>query len=364
MILTLSNAGTKYFGAGTLGIGGDLDVNGLAVADAITYNDTVEYFGPNKTVRYGFVNKNLQISGDGAVTSNTDLLVTSSLVINPDGTLNMNGNVLTVNGAIINSGTFISTNPSGSMSFYSKNSGDYNSLDSWANSSHTGTTTTRLPGTVNNDVLIIGNNKAINLTSNISNLGTVRVDSSGTLTQSGGTASTKDMQLKNGGTYNQSGGELGISHDLKIPTGATFNSNTGTVRFVGAMDGQTIYTGNVQLNNLIVDVSADYKLESGDEIKISGNYTNNNPALDNNAGTLNFNGTSPQTILSASSPASTNTMAGNLTVSNPSVTLLSDIGIQTSLNIINGGHINKNGNNIYLAGVLYTGPTPVELVSL
>ncbi len=33
------------------------------------------------------------------------------------------------------------------------------------------------------------------------------------------------------------------------------------------------------------------------------------------------------------------------------------------MNIINGGHINKNGNEIYLNGVLYTGPTPVELVS-
>ena len=142
--------------------------------------------------------------------------------------------------------------------------------------------------------MIIGNNKAINLTSNVSNLGTVRVDSLGTLNQSGGTASTKDMQLKNGGTYNQSGGELGISHDLKVPTGATFNATAGTVRFVGVMDGQTIYTGNVQLNNLIVDASADYKLDSGDEIKISGNYTNNNPSLDNNAGTINFNGTSPQ----------------------------------------------------------------------
>ena len=69
--------------------------------DAITYNDTVEYYGANKTVRYGFVNKNLQISGDGAVTSNTDLSVTNSLVIDPDGTLNMNGNVLTVNGELL-----------------------------------------------------------------------------------------------------------------------------------------------------------------------------------------------------------------------------------------------------------------------
>ncbi len=361
--LTLSNAGTKYFGAGTVGIGGNLELKDLAVVDAVTYNDTVKYFGTNKTVRYGFVNKNLKIDGDGAVMAGSNISVTNSLVINTSGTLNMDGYVLNVNGLLINNGNFVSTNPAGAMSFYSKNSGDANLLNSWANSGYNGTTTTRLPGTVNNDVLFIGNNKTINLTTNVSNLGTVRVDSSGTIAQTGGTASTKDMQLKNGGTYNQSGGELSVIHDLKVPTGATFNATAGTVRFNGAPSVGAIYTGNVQLNNLIVEVSADYKLESGDEIKISGNYTNNNSSLDNDLGSLIFNGTSPQQISTASNPASTKTLCGNLTVSNPSVTLLSDIGIQTSLNIISGGHINKNGNEIYLNGVLYTGPTPVELVS-
>ena len=249
------------------------------------------------------------------------------------------------------------------MSFYSKSSGDLNSLDSWANSGYAGTTTTRLPGAVNNDVLIIGNNKTINLTTNVSNLGTVRVDSLGTVNQSGGTASTKDMQLKNGGTYNQSAGELQISHDLKSPVGSSFNATAGTVRFNGAPSVGAIYTGNVQLNNLIVEVSADYNLKDGDVIKLSGDFTNYNTSLDNSLGTLIFNGTSLQQISSASSPAATKTMAGNVTVSNPNVTLLSDIGIQTSLTINSGGHINKNGNEIYLNGVPYTGPTPVELVS-
>ncbi len=361
--LTLSNSGTKFFGAGTVGIGGDLSINDLAVADAITYNDTVKYFGTNKTVRYGFVNKNLKIDGDCAVTSNTDLSVTNSLVINPDGTLDMNNNVLTVNGALISDGTFISTNAAGSMSFYSKNSGDANLLNSWANSGYNGTTTTRLPGTVNNDVLIIGN-KTINITSNVSNLGTIKVELSGILNQTDGIVSTKDLVLKNDGIYNQSGGELQINHDLKVPTGTTFNGTGGTVHFTGAAGGGADYSGNVQFNNLLVDAGADYNMDNNsDVIKISGNYTNNNSSLDNDKGTLTFNGTSPQTIYSASTPASTKTMAGNVTVSNPNVTLLSDIGIQTSLAFNSGGHINKNGNEIYLNGVLYTGPTPVELVS-
>ena len=91
---------------------------------------------------------------------------------------------------------------------------------------------------------------------------------------------------------------------------------------------------------------------NSDVIKISGNYTNNNSSLDNDKGTLNFNGTSPQTIESASSPASSRTIAANVIISNPSVTLLSNIGIHSSLSFNSGGHIDKNGFDIYLAGYI------------
>jgi hypothetical protein len=182
-------------------------------------------------------------------------------------------------------------------------------------------------------------------------------------TQTAGTVTTRDMELKNGGTYNQSGGEFQISRDLKVPLGTTFNGTDGTVRFTGAAGNGAIYTGNVQFYNLIVNAGADYNLANGDVIKIAGNYTNNNISLDNDKGTLIFNGSAPQTIYSASSPASTRTIAANVIISNPSVILLSDVGIHTSLTSNSGGHINKNGSDIYLAGVLYTGPTPVELVA-
>jgi hypothetical protein len=39
------------------------------------------------------------------------------------------------------------------------------------------------------------------------------------------------------------------------------------------------------------------------------------------------------------------------------------MGVHTSLSFNSGGHIDKNVHNIYLAGTLYNGPTPVELVS-
>jgi hypothetical protein len=76
--LTLSNSGTKYFGAGTVGVGGDLSVSGSAVVDATTYNDTVKYYGVNKTVRYGFVNKNVKLDNNTSVTAGANIPITKS----------------------------------------------------------------------------------------------------------------------------------------------------------------------------------------------------------------------------------------------------------------------------------------------
>ena len=130
----------------------------------------------------------------------------------------MNGYALNVNGTIINNGNFVSTNPAGSMSFYSKSSGDFNSLDSWSNSGYSGAAAIRLPGAVNNDVLIIGDNKTINLTSSISNLGTVRVDSSGTLNPYSYVISGSGLfDLRKGGT-------------LKITSPNGIDSDSGSIQ--------------------------------------------------------------------------------------------------------------------------------------
>jgi hypothetical protein len=76
-----------------------------------------------------------------------------------------------------------------------------------------------------------------------------------------------------------------------------------------------------------------------------------------------FNGTSDQTISSASSPANTLSTFGTLTIDNPgSVTLLTDVGVETSITITQGT-ADLNGNELYLSGEPYTGPLPVELVS-
>ena len=224
--LTLSNSGTKIFAAGTVGIGGNLSINDLAQVDAVTDNDTVKYFGTNKTVRYGFVNKNLKIDDNTSVTAGANIPVNNSLVISSGATLDMAGYVLTADSVIINDGTLISTNPVGIMSFYSKNTGNYNLLASWANSGYAGTNTPRLPGSVNNDVLIIGNGKTITLTSNVSNLGAIRVESTGTL-------STDSYFLSGKGKFDlRSGGTLKIgSADGISSSGSIGNIQTATRYF-------------------------------------------------------------------------------------------------------------------------------------
>ena len=121
-----------------------------------------------------------------------------------------------------------------------------------------------------------------------------------------------------------------------------------------------MYTGVVQFYNLIVDPGATYNMNTtSDTIRVAGNFTNNNPSLKCDVGTLILNGTSAQTFYSASS----NNVAANVIVSCPNVTLLSDLRVKTSFILKPGGHVNKNGFKIYQNGVEYTGPTPVELVS-
>ena len=186
--------------------------------------------------------------------------------------------------------------------------------------------------------------------------------------QTGGTVSTKDMEIKDGGTYNLFFGEFQISQNLKVPSGTpanSFNATGGTVRFTGAAGGMADYTGNVQFYNVLVDTGADYNTDNdNDNIKIAGNFINNSPKLDNDKGTITFNGTSAQTIYSASTPAATKTTFGNLVISNSTgVTFLSDIGADDSFAKTNGGTLNLNGYKLYVNGSEYTDPLPVELTS-
>jgi hypothetical protein len=272
------------------------------------------------------------------------------LIISSGAELNQTGGTLNTNGDINIIGSFIQT------------SGTLNT-----NRSQTDVEggSMIIEGTFSGNDVNVTSNGSVNVSGTFStNDNKITIDA-GTFLQSGGIVSTKDMELKNGGVYNQTSGELQIAHDLKIPTGTTFNSTAGTVRFTGNQGGGADYSGNVQFYNVVIEAGGNFNMNKDtDNILIAGNFTNYNPNLDNNKGTLTFNGTSPQTIYSVSNPAATRTLANNLIINNSAgVSLVSELGIQTGFFYNSNGFLATNNFNFYVNGVLYDGPLPVELSS-
>ena len=178
---------------------------------------------------------------------------------------------------------------------------------------------------------------------------------------SAGTIKVRDLEMKNGGTFNQSAGELVVQKDFKCPVGCTFASTGGTVGFAGAAGPGADYTGDIQFHDVIVDATGNYNMnKAADKIKISGNFTNNNPNLDNTLGTVTFNGTGNQTIFSSATPLPRRTTFGSLLINKPlgSISLLSNIAVENSFTQTSG-NLDLNGYIIYVAG----DPLPVELSS-
>ena len=358
----LTNSGQVTASSGTFTIdeyftnnaGKNITVNGGSI---IVKNNTSINSGSitvsSGSLDFGTAGKDLTINAGGSVTQTGGTVSIKNLTVNASGSYTYSGSSLQISGDLTNSGTVtLNTSPVNVAGKITNNAS--------GNISIGGATVTAQDDATNYGTMSISSGSL-----DFNTAGKKITINGGIFNQTGGTVKTKDMELINGGTYNQSNGEFQISHDLKVPVGNTFNGTGGTVHYTGAAGGGADYTGTVQFNNVLIDAGADYNMDNNsDVIKISGNYTNNNSSLDNDKGTLNFNGTSPQTIYSASTPASTKTMSANIIVSNSTgVTLLSDVGFQTNLSLQSGGFITKNGNKIYVGGSEYTAPVPVELVS-
>lgn len=167
------------------------------------------------------------------------------------------------------------------------------------------------------------------------------IASGGTVTQSGGTIYTKDYPAS-AGTFNQTGSSalFEIFHDWKPGAGSNFNSTAGTVQFTGSAGGGANFaTGTRQFTNIIVDAGVDPAFDnaSSSSIPVSGDFTNNNTALNlSTNGSFTINGTGNQTISSAST--GTNATFGNLTIdkSSGTVTLVSNVFIAADATITSG----------------------------
>ena len=113
----------------------------------------------------------------------------------------------------------------------------------------------------------------------------------------------------------------------------------------------------VLINN---GVNPKFDNNGGGNIKIAGDFTNNNPSLDVEEATFTFNGSGDQIIYSASTPLPATTTFGNLIIDKPSGTiqLLSDVAVENTFTEENGT-LDLNGNILWING----SPLPVELSS-
>ena len=140
----------------------------------------------------------------------------------------------------------------------------------------------------------------------------------------------KDFKIETSNcSFTQSGnGLITVGHDWKNL--GTFISTGGTVEFTGA-DGSAgpgvDFTGSNQFYNLILDVAdPGFDDDPGTVIKVAGDFTNNSSSLDVETAEFIFNGTSDQTISSASSPVPGTSTFGILTIDNPgTVTIQTDL---------------------------------------
>jgi hypothetical protein len=358
----LTNSGQVTASGGTFTIdefftnnsGCNINVNGGSI---IVKNNTSINYGSvtvsSGLLDFGTAGRDFTIASGGSVNQTGGTVKVKKLTVAASASYTFSGTTLDISGDLVNSGT-VTLNP-GIVNVAGQIQTEVGSNFTISGATVTAQNDATFKGTVtiSSGTLDFGsNNKA------------AFIDGS-TFNQYGGTIITENLELKNGSTYNQTGGELQVDHDLKIPVGTTFNSTGGTVRFTGEQGGGAEFYGNVQFHNVVIDAGASLNMDNNnDNIKISGNFTNNNPDLDNDKGTVTFNGTASQTIYSASTPPGSKTTFGNLVVSNPNgVTLLSDLGVHTSISFNSGGYINPDDNTIYLNGSVYNGPLPVELSS-
>jgi hypothetical protein len=202
----------------------------------------------------------------------------------------------------------------------------------------------------------------IHLATNLANTPSGKLIIDGGTVSSAGTIKVWDLELKNSGTFNQTNGEFVVYHDFKCPAGTTFASTGGTVRFAGDSGAGADYLGNIQFHNVVIDAGVNPKFDNNNNqtIKVSGNYTNNNTALDITKTTFVFNGSGDQTIYSASSPLPGKTTFGSLVIDKPSgsITMLSNVAVENSFTQTSG-FLDTNSYTLWVEGT----PLPVELSS-
>ena len=202
--------------------------------------------------------------------------------------------------------------------FYSRASGDWDDVNTWSTTGHAGSAAARVPGSSAGDIAIIGDNDAVTLDINLTNLDQITVDATGTL-------NTDIFTISGDGSFElATGGTLGIGS----ADGITSSGATGNIQVTGT---RTFSTGASYVYN-------------GASAQVTGNglpATVNHLTLSNASGVTLSASTSPSGDLTVSAGTfSLGTFTANRTTSGG--TLLVSTGATLSLGGSSGGLTGSN----------------------
>jgi hypothetical protein len=352
--LTLSNAGTKTFAAGTTGIAGNLSIGGSAVPDATTNSTTINYNGSGAQAVGAISYHHLTLSNAGTKTFAA-------------GTTNIAGNLSiggTAAGDATTNSTTINYNGSGAQAVGAIPY--YNLTLSNAGTKTLAAGTTGIAAT-----LTISGTAVADATTNST---TINYNGSGA--QAVRAISYYHLTLSNAGTKTFAAGTTGIAGNLSISGtavgNATANSTTINYNGSGAQAVGAISYYNLTLSNAGTKTFAASPITVQVDLTTSGTVTascssaltvNRNVSIgsgttfNGGSGTLDFNGTLTVTNAAFTSTSGSLYLAGNLTFSSPtfsanSGTIIFD-GSDSTLTpggaTFNNITVNKNSFNPYLS---------------
>lgn len=395
--LGLSGSGVKTMQAGTTSINGNLTLSGtvsMTGAAGLTIGGTVN-IGMGTTFTSGafthrvagdWITSGSFVAGSGSVNFNgTTQNVTGDTYFNnlqigstssftaPSGTLGVAGNFTNNSPSFLHNNGTVNFNGatqilSGSINF---NNLLINSSVSFTAPSTTlgiaGTFTNNSPSFLHNNgtVLFNGATQSVSTATNFFNLqisSTVSFTApSGTLGIAGNLTNSSPAFINNGGTVNFNGsnqaviGAINFNNLLINSSGsftasssamgvagtftnnaASFLHNNGTVNFNGAT--QSVNSA-IDFFNLLINSSVSFTAPNA-LLGIAGDLTNNSPSFVHNSGTVDFKGTSHQSIT-----GSVAVTFNNINVSNTaaSVSVESNQNLQGVLTLVSGATFDADG---------------------
>lgn len=171
----------------------------------------------------------------------------------------------------------------GTVTFYSRQSGDWAVNSTWSRNSHSGAAATSNPGNTNNAVIIVGDGDVVTISSStsIANQTSVEVKVSSTLrVGSGGTLTTGNKTVTGSGTFEVTSGTLEIGSANGIAASGLAGNIRTAIRSFSSSGSYTYNSSSAQItgtglpsqvNNFKIDNSSEVTLDA--DLEASGTLT-------------------------------------------------------------------------------------------